>query len=134
MSKYRSIPASFCLFSSFSHSIIKYTIWIKCRWCAWDSNPGLLHDGRRRRNHRAMTAANRNIVFVGHCAVIKKAWSFKFTVCLILKMTFHWRTYFYLKVNNVQCDQKKVAKCLQKLPKNDFTRKMIVFITFTKIA
>ena len=33
-----------------------------------------------------------------------------------------------------QCDQKKIAKCLQKLPKNDFTRKMIDFDTFTKIA
>ena len=29
-----------------------------------------------------------------------------------------------------QCDQKKIAKCLQKLPKNDFTRKMIYFDTF----
>ena len=34
----------------------------------------------------------------------------------------------------IQCDQKKIAKCLQKLPKNDFTRKMIDFNTFTKIA
>ena len=33
-----------------------------------------------------------------------------------------------------QCDQKKIAKCLQKLPKNDFTRNMIYFNTFTKIA
>ena len=33
-----------------------------------------------------------------------------------------------------QCDQKKIAKCLQKLPKNDFTRKMIDYDTFTKIA
>ena len=33
-----------------------------------------------------------------------------------------------------QCDQKKIAKCLQKLPKNDFTRKMIDFDTFKKIA
>ena len=32
-----------------------------------------------------------------------------------------------------QCDQKKIAKCLQKLPKNDFARKMIPFDTFTKI-
>ena len=30
--------------------------------------------------------------------------------------------------------RKKVAKCRQKLPKNDFTRKMIDFDTFTKIA
>ena len=28
----------------------------------------------------------------------------------------------------------KIAKCLQKLPKNDFTRKMIDFDPFTKIA
>ena len=33
----------------------------------------------------------------------------------------------------LQCDQKKIAKCLQKLPKNDFTRKMIDFDTFTKL-
>ena len=33
-----------------------------------------------------------------------------------------------------QCDQIKIAKCLQKLPKNDLTRKMIDFDTFTKIA
>ena len=33
-----------------------------------------------------------------------------------------------------QCDQKKIAKCLSKLPKNDFTTKMIDFNTFTKIA
>ena len=33
-----------------------------------------------------------------------------------------------------QCDQKKIAKCLKKLPNNDFTRKMKGFDTFTKIA
>ena len=33
-----------------------------------------------------------------------------------------------------QCDQIKIAKCLLKLPKNDFTRKMNYFDTFTKIA
>ena len=33
-----------------------------------------------------------------------------------------------------QCDQKKIAKCLSKLPKNDSTWKMIDFDTFTKIA
>ena len=32
-----------------------------------------------------------------------------------------------------QCDQKKVAKCLLKLPKNDFTRKIKDFDTFTKL-
>ena len=29
---------------------------------------------------------------------------------------------------------RKIAKCLSKLPKNDFTRNMIDFDTFTKIA
>ena len=33
-----------------------------------------------------------------------------------------------------QCDQKKFAKCLIKLPKNDFTRKMTDFDNFIKIA
>ena len=33
-----------------------------------------------------------------------------------------------------QCDQKKITKSLQKLPKNDFTGKMIDFDTFTKNA
>ena len=50
--------------------------------------------------------------------------------------------YYYLEIHlqqltivcTVQCDQKKIAKSLQKLPKNDFTRKMIDFDTFTKIA
>ena len=28
-------------------------------------------------------------------------------------------------IDLAQCDQKKIAKCLKKLPKNDFTRKMI---------
>ena len=51
------IPASFCLFSFFSHpnSNDKYIIWKKHRWYAWDSNPGWL-DGRRRRIHWAMAA------------------------------------------------------------------------------
>jgi len=39
---------------------------------------------------------------------------------------------YYLKCE--QCDQAKIAKCLQKLPKNDFTRKRIDFDIFTKIA
>ena len=39
-----------------------------------------------------------------------------------------------LKVCRSQCDQIKIAKCLLKLPKNDLTRKMIDFDTFTKIA
>ena len=33
-----------------------------------------------------------------------------------------------------QCDQMKIAKCLSKLPKNGFSRKMIDFDTLTKIA
>ena len=32
-----------------------------------------------------------------------------------------------------QCDQIKIAKCLEKLPKNDFSRKMNDFDAFTKI-
>ena len=40
----------------------------------------------------------------------------------------------FLILTPIQCDQKKIAKCLKKLPKNDFTRKMIDFNTFTKIA
>ena len=32
-----------------------------------------------------------------------------------------------------QCDQKKIANCLYKLPENDFTRKMIDFDNFTKM-
>ena len=42
----------------------------------------------------------------------------------------NWRS----DLKDDQCDQKKIAKCLQKLPKNDFTRKMKDFDTFTKIA
>ena len=33
-----------------------------------------------------------------------------------------------------QCDQKKIAKCLYKLPKNDFIRKSKNIDTFTKIT
>ena len=39
-----------------------------------------------------------------------------------------------LKYEWYQRDQKKIAKCLSKSPKNDFTRKMIDFDTFPKIA
>ena len=35
---------------------------------------------------------------------------------------------------NCQCDQKKISNCVQNLPKNDFTRKMIDFDTFTKLV
>ena len=34
----------------------------------------------------------------------------------------------------MQCEQIKIVKCLYKLPKNGFTRKMNDFDTFTKIA
>ena len=37
----------------------------------------------------------------------------------------NWRS----DLKDDQCDQKKIAKCLQKLPKNDFTRKRIDFDT-----
>ena len=49
------IPATFCLFSSFSHYNFNITNWKKHRWSAWDLNPGS-QDGRRRQNHRAMAA------------------------------------------------------------------------------
>ena len=39
----------------------------------------------------------------------------------------------HLKVGSNQCDQKKIAKSLQKLPKNDFTRKIKDFDTFKKL-
>ena len=32
-----------------------------------------------------------------------------------------------------QCDQKKIDKCLEKLPKSDFTRKMNDFNAFKKL-
>ena len=45
----------FVYFSFFSGYNFNNTNWKKCRWCAWDSNPGP-QDGRRRRNHGAMVA------------------------------------------------------------------------------
>ena len=55
------ITASLCLFSSFSQRNDKHCTnlttykWKKCRWCAWDLNPGL-QDGRCRWIHWAMAA------------------------------------------------------------------------------
>ena len=37
-----------------------------------------------------------------------------------------------VRVHQDQCDQIKIAKCLLKLPKYDFNRKMNGFDTFTK--
>ena len=48
------IPASFCIFSFFSHYNF-YTNWKKRRWCAWESNPGP-QDGTCRQNHGATAA------------------------------------------------------------------------------
>ena len=42
MLKNGPIPASFCLFLSFSHYNFNNTNWKKRRWCAWDSNPGMV--------------------------------------------------------------------------------------------
>ena len=39
-----------------------------------------------------------------------------------------------LKLGTIQCGQIKIAKCLSKLPKNDFIKKMNDFGTFTKNA
>ena len=33
----------------------------------------------------------------------------------------------------IQCDQKKIAKCLSKLPKNDYTRKIQTLTTLQKL-
>ena len=44
------------------------------------------------------------------------------------------RQFYKNHVGCDQSDQKKIAKCLQNLPKNDFTTNMIDFDTFTKIA
>ena len=63
------IPASFCLFSSFSHNNFNYTNWKKHRWCSWDSNPWLW-DGRRTRNPRARAAtllAVFCLVYINEC-------------------------------------------------------------------
>ena len=38
-----------------------------------------------------------------------------------------------IKFNWNQCEQKKIAKCLKKLPKNDFFRKMIVLTPLQKL-
>ena len=51
------IPASFCLFSSFSRYKFNNTNWKKGRWWAWNSNPGP-QDLRCTRNHWAMTPAS----------------------------------------------------------------------------
>ena len=56
------IPASFCLFSSFSHFNFKNTSWKKHRWCAWDLNPQP-QGGRRWWHHGAMTATLEMFIF-----------------------------------------------------------------------
>ena len=56
---------------------------------------------------------------------------------IILSITLSLSTYPSIcqsRLYRRQCDQTKIAKCLWKLPKNDFTRNMIDFDTFTKIA
>ena len=55
----------------------------------------------------------------------------KFACLLLLLSSIPFKRFYAL---HVQCDQKKIAKCLEKLPKSDFTRKMNDFDTFTKIA
>ena len=53
--KKEPIPATFCLFSSFSHYNLNNKNWKKRRWRAWDSNSGP-QNGRRRHNRRAIVA------------------------------------------------------------------------------
>ena len=64
------IMASFCLFSLFSRYNFNNTNWKKCRWCAWDLNPGL-QDCRRRWNHGAMVATQ--VLFVCKCRFSQKS-------------------------------------------------------------
>ena len=59
LKKYGPIPASLCLFLLFSRYNFNNTNWKKHRWCAWDSNLGP-QDGRRRQNHGAMAATQKN--------------------------------------------------------------------------
>ena len=65
--KYGPIPASFSLFSSFSHQN-SITNWKKHRWCAWDSNLGP-QDGRRRQNHGAMAASPKLWIIFNGCSI-----------------------------------------------------------------
>ena len=51
------IPASFFIFHYFLITISIIQIEKKCRWCAWDLNPGP-QDDRRRQNHWAMAATH----------------------------------------------------------------------------
>ena len=44
-----------------------------------------------------------------------------------------WKKLFGVFLSHKQFDQIKIAKCLEKLPKNDFSRKMNDFDAFTKI-
>ena len=64
-STYGPIQATFLFIFPSSDSNINFhfnnTSWKKRWWNVWDLNPGL-HDGRRRRNHRAM-AVRYNILF-----------------------------------------------------------------------
>ena len=77
--KYGLIPASFCLFLFFSNSNNNFnnTNWKKCRWCAWDLNPGP-QDGRRRRNHGAClpnVSLNKKVASKFHWTASWPAWS-----------------------------------------------------------
>ena len=65
------IPASFCLFSLFSHYNFNKTNWKKRRWCVWDLNPGP-QDGRRRQNHRAMAATQTIVILLS--SAFKTCW------------------------------------------------------------
>ena len=89
--KNEPIPASFCLFLSFSRYNFN-TNWKKCRWCAWDLNPGP-QDGRRRRNHWAM-AATLNVT----CLAIPKT-----SVCESVAIT--WQSIFDDRLTKT-CEQR----------------------------
>ena len=54
----------------------------------------------------------------------------------IYKLNINWAFSLFLSSSRVscsQCDQKKIAKRLEKLPKSDFTRKMNYFTPLQKL-
>ena len=69
---------------------------------------------------------------------IRQNGEYKIVIVRNITYTYHYgfihKHQTYLRQTLHQRDQIKVAKCLQNLPKNDFTRKIKDFDTFTKIA
>ena len=72
----------------------------------------------------ASRVIDQQIVIVTGFSILDEPCTINFQLSVVIVVGEGWR----------QCDQKKIARCLLKLPKNDFTRKVIDFDTFTKIA